>query len=108
MKKILMNMFFGVVSAILILYCTNFFLANREEILSFYNEDELKMGLMIILFLFFILILFSLIPLQMAKRRNRAQFGWFVFSILFSPLLAIFILFCIGSNRKDNHFLYKN
>lgn len=101
MKKNLMNTFFGIVSVVLIFYSTKFLLENRQEILSFYNEDELKIALLFISFLFFVLILFSLIPLQMAKRRNRAQFGWFVFSILFSPLLAIFILFCIGHERKS-------
>lgn len=49
----------------------------------------LLIGLLAILFL-------SLIPASMARTRGRSQFGWFICSLLLSPLIAILILLCLG------------
>ncbi|UWR00562.1 hypothetical protein K3729_07270 [Rhodobacteraceae bacterium S2214] len=40
--------------------------------------------------------LFILIPAEMAKYRNRSAIIWVLISLLFSPFLAIFLLWVLG------------
>jgi len=52
--------------------------------------------------LYFSLWLFILLPARMAEARERSSLGWVVVSILFSPFLAIFLLWLLGGapNRR--------
>ncbi len=36
----------------------------------------------------------------MAKKRGRSQFGWFVFSMLFSPILGMIFLVFLGETEE--------
>lgn len=53
----------------------------------------------LILIIAVIAILFY-IPASMAEKRGRSVLGWFIFSLLFSPLLAIIFLACMGETDK--------
>ena len=47
--------------------------------------------------LYFTLWLFILLPARMAEARGRSAFGWVLVSIFFSPFLAVFLLWLLGS-----------
>lgn len=54
-------------------------------------------------FLALVLIAFialCMIPMSMAKKRGRSQFGWFLFSFLLSPILGVIILACLGETEE--------
>lgn len=54
----------------------------------------------ILLIFLAIIMLISLIPYNMAEKRGRSKTGWWLFSILFSPILGIIILACLGDTDK--------
>lgn len=41
-----------------------------------------------------------MIPASMAEKRGRSQAGWFIFSLFFSPLLAIVIISLLGETEE--------
>ena len=45
------------------------------------------------------IVLLCLVP-GMAKKRGRSGFGWFVLSLLFSPLLSIILLALLGDTDE--------
>lgn len=54
-------------------------------------------------FLALVLIAFitlCMIPVSMAKKRGRSQFGWFLFSFLLSPILGVIVLACLGETEE--------
>jgi len=55
------------------------------------------LGLMMMgLMMWFIVWLFILLPSNMASSRGRSAFSWVLVSIIFSPFLAIFLLWLLG------------
>lgn len=57
----------------------------------------------LIAFLAVLLIMLYVIPVKMAKKRGRSQFGWFVFSIFLSPILAMVFLALLGESEEGRH-----
>lgn len=60
----------------------------------------LASGILYLLIYLFINMLIALIPAVMARSRGRSQFGWFLFSVLISPIISIIILLCLGDTEK--------
>lgn len=52
-----------------------------------------------LLFLFLFIFLLFFVP-GMARRRGRSTVGWFIFSLLLSPILAIIILALLGDTER--------
>ena len=48
----------------------------------------------------FMVLLFVYIPMQMAKARNRNPYFWVAISIIFSPLIAVFLLWVSGPQER--------
>lgn len=45
-----------------------------------------------------------MVSVSMAKKRGRSEIGWFILSFLFSPILGILLLTCLGetdSKREE-------
>ncbi|MDO5666016.1 MAG: hypothetical protein Q4G63_12285 [Bacteroidia bacterium] len=60
-------------------------------------------GLIVLIIVLLIVIGFialCMIPTSMAKKRGRSQFGWFLFSFLFSPILGMIFLACLGETDQ--------
>jgi hypothetical protein len=51
-----------------------------------------------IVFFFFIIL-----PADIAYRRNRSSFGWVLFSLIFSPILAVILLAALGLVSKPSN-----
>lgn len=49
----------------------------------------------------FMAFLFIYIPMQMAKARNRNPYFWIAISIIFSPLIAAFLLWVSGPQEQQ-------
>lgn len=64
------------------------------------DSDILLAIMAIVLVLIFIGVIFY-IPITMAKSRGRSIFAWLLFSIIFSPILTIIILFFMGDTDKN-------
>ena len=47
-----------------------------------------------------ILGMMCLVPALMAKSRGRSSIGWFIFSIIFTPILGALIVAALGNTRK--------
>lgn len=56
--------------------------------------------LLLCLFILLVFIALCMIPTSMAKKRGRSQFGWFLFSFLFSPILGMIILAFLGETEE--------
>jgi len=61
---------------------------------NFAAEKELKMDVYVLPIAYFVILvfmiwLFVLLPMEMAKRRGRSQIAWLLISLFFSPILAI-------------------
>lgn len=54
----------------------------------------------IYLLIFVVYIAFCMIPVGLAKKHGRSQFGWFFLSFLVSPLLGLIILACLGETEE--------
>jgi len=50
-----------------------------------------------------LVIMLYVIPVKMANKRGRSAFGWFVFSIFFSPVLAMVFLAVLGETDEKRH-----
>lgn len=56
--------------------------------------------------IFFLLILwvtlwlYIFLPADMARQRGRSAVGWVLFSLICSPILAIFLLLVLGRSRE--------
>ena len=48
------------------------------------------------LFLVLVLLILSIVTFVMAQKRGRSGFGWFILSLIISPILCIIILACLG------------
>lgn len=62
------------------------------------------LALTVVLLILVVFISLCMIPTSMAKKRGRSQFGWFLFSFLFSPILGMIFLACLGETddrRKE-------
>ena len=51
--------------------------------------------MVIILFL-----LFALIPGIIASKKGRSFIGWYIFSILLSPLIGLIVILCLGESDE--------
>lgn len=51
--------------------------------------------MIIILFL-----LFALIPGIIASKKGRSFIGWYIFSILLSPLIGLIVILCLGESDE--------
>lgn len=47
-----------------------------------------------------IIIALFVVTMSMAKKRGRSQFGWFLFSLIFSPILSMILLFLLGETEN--------
>jgi hypothetical protein len=43
-----------------------------------------------------------LLPARMAEARGRSAFGWVLVSLIFSPFLAVILLWLLGDTRQDD------
>ena len=58
--------------------------------------------LLVMLFgLWFVLWLYVLLPVDMARNRNRSAFIWVLISLLGSPILAVLLLLALGERSPD-------
>lgn len=59
-------------------------------------------AVLVLLLLLYLLILFllSLVPAYMADKRGRSYVGWLIFSMLFSPILGIILVACLGETEE--------
>ena len=53
---------------------------------------------MFIAIIFWIIIACLIFPF--ANKRGRSGFGWFIFSVIFSPLLGFIVLLCLGETEE--------
>lgn len=60
-------------------------------------------SIVILLFILTILIILIVIPIKMANRRGRSAIGWFLFSLVFSPFLAMLFLFLLGETDDKRY-----
>ena len=58
---------------------------------------------LILLFILAIIIILMIIPIKMANQRGRSAFGWFLFSIIFSPFLAMLFLLLLGETDDKRY-----
>ncbi|MCF6317406.1 MAG: hypothetical protein L3J30_14280 [Marinosulfonomonas sp.] len=56
---------------------------------------QIVLGLLV---LYLVIWFFILLPARMANERGRSAFGWVVLSLLFSPILALLLLWLLGDN----------
>ena len=67
--------------------------------------DDPVNGLLALLCLFlgfwFGLWLYVLLPVDMARNRNRSAFIWVLISLLGSPILAVLLLLALGERSPD-------
>lgn len=63
-------------------------------------DEGLILVILVMIICLSVLALFCLIPVSMAKKRGRSQFGWFVFSMLFSPILGMIFLAFLGETEE--------
>lgn len=61
---------------------------------------ELLIGLLAI---WLVIYIFVLLPMKMAKTRERSPFGWVLISLLFSPLVAIIGLLVLGHSLPEQN-----
>lgn len=58
---------------------------------------------LIVVFFAALIIAFYVIPVKMANKRGRSTFGWFLFSLIFSPFLAMLFLFLLGETDEKRN-----
>ena len=63
-------------------------------------DEGLILVILVMIICLSVLALFCLIPVSMAKKRGRRQFGWFIFSMLFSPILGMIFLAFLGETEE--------
>jgi hypothetical protein len=51
---------------------------------------------------------FSIVVSVIANSRGRAAIGWFLLSMLISPLLALILVVCIPKIEKDEEIAFKS
>ena len=47
-----------------------------------------------------VLLFWVIIPVNMATKRGRSGFGWFVFTLIITPIWTIIILAILGDSKK--------
>jgi uncharacterized membrane protein len=52
------------------------------------------------LFVIFVLLLLSFIVIPIARKRGRSGFGWFLLSLIISPIVTMIILFVLGDTEE--------
>lgn len=60
-------------------------------------------GLLLLLFIITIVVVLLVVPVKMANRRGRSAIVWFLFSLLFSPFLAMLFLLLLGETNAKRH-----
>ena len=48
----------------------------------------------------FVLLFWVIIPVNMATKRGRSGFGWFVFTLIITPIWTIIILAILGDSKR--------
>ena len=47
-----------------------------------------------------VLLFWVIIPVNLATKRGRSGFGWFVFTLIITPIWTIIILAILGDSKK--------
>ena len=72
------------------------------EFRTTFDAKGFALGIGCMLLLVLLILLYSL-PSKMAKKRGRSGIGWFFFSLIFSPILAMFIIAILGETEEKRH-----
>jgi MFS family permease len=67
------------------------------------NNGE-SLALLFILLVLVAFVALCMIPVSMAKKRGRSQFGWFLISFFLSPILGVIILACLGETDEKRRW----
>ena len=67
---------------------------------SLSTQENLLIGFMCILFIFFLFWLWVLLPARMAKKRGRSRIGWVLLFWIISPFWGIIALLILGDSKK--------
>ena len=64
------------------------------------RQENILVGLLCILFVFFLFWLWILLPAKMAKKRGRSRLGWVLLFWIISPFWGIIALLILGDSKK--------
>ncbi len=62
--------------------------------------EEFILIIAIIIILIFILCVYIILPIKMAKRRGRSAIGWVLLFWIISPLWGIILLLVLGDSKQ--------